>query len=368
MTYEQFITTEPERQPEHMDAVIIHGLLEAASDLPYGSPETYGPPPLDRMATLLDQINLASAIRERTRRECPKDVPINIVWYVDDTFMRRFHSRSEANEDNYVNALYPKEMFADNPELQEVFLKAELAKASPTELLITRKVRGIRGVALASLTHLYGNGIEMLDDMRSAVQSHVELFGGTYHEDTKTRYRVKEIIGLKNGDASLRRGLLMTRKRTLATLPDGTIIRERSSFVLRTDEASIFTDEDILKLKSVDLSNPRYQDELVAAAQLDETVATLLESNEFSQAIPLATTIYAYNPETAARIRVRDEALRLARREKFLAEAPTLARIMDGSLALPDLPRSETEDISDDKGNTIHFVRSYENEQGATEE
>lgn len=299
-------------------------LLERSSHLPKGEPYGYGATPLDRMATLGSQRELALTLQEYTL-SIPDDVPLTVADYVHRTFMGRFYGRAEANEENYTTSLRTKEDYANNKVVQEIIARGELGFASPTELLVLRELLGIRSVELACVTHPYGERMDMLEEMRDVVAQHVTLCGGEYNPDPSTRFRVKEVIGLAEGDKSFSNGLLMTRKRTLAMLPDGTTIRERSSFVLRTDEQSLINKEDIEALKNVDLSHLDYQDKLVEAAHLDEVARILLKSNLYSQAIPISTTIYAFNEATAQEIHERDHEQLLKRRAEFAKHYPILA-------------------------------------------
>ena len=321
----------------HTNVLYIDNLISAADRLPHGDPFTYGATPLDRMTTLSQQIDVANTLQEFMSYGLPDEIPGSVKEYVRRTFVKRFHGRAAANEENYTTALKSKDELAKDQRLTAIITRAELGQASPTELLITRSLLGIRSVELACLTHPYGEPERMriLPVMRDAVKQHIELFGGAYQQNPETRYRVKEIIALENDKTNFRDGLLMTRKRTLATLSDGTVIRERSSFVLRTDEDSMLTEADIAALMAVDLKDPLYQDELVKAARLDEIAEILLDTDTFTQAIPISSTIYAYNPTTTAMIQERDEKLSQERRIEFARLWPNLAEAAQKGITLP---------------------------------
>ena len=303
--------------------------LAASHELPKGEPNTYGATPLDRMVTLQQQLELARELQELTYRNIPDDVPIELIDYVHTTFAARFHSRAEANEENYMTALVSKDAFASDESILSMFERGELGQASPSELLKIRELRGIRSVELACLTHPYGERITQLPEMREVVSKHVELLGGSYYEDPTTRYRVKEFVGQSRGSNVFEEGVLMTRKRTLGLMPDGTIIRERSSFVLRLDDASPFSAEEISKMKAVDTSKPNWQQELTQVGQLDEAAKILLDSDEFSLAIPISSTIYAYNPATARVIEERNKEASEARRALFAQQHPVISAAMN---------------------------------------
>jgi hypothetical protein len=112
-------------------------------------------------------------------------------------------------------------------------------------------------------------------------------------------------------------------------MPDGTIIRERSSFVLRLDDAMPITDEEREALGSVDLKSKDWQDELVKVGKLDILADTLMKMNEYSLAIPIATTIYAYNPNTAQLIKERDARKLAEEKAQFAKEYPIIAAAMN---------------------------------------
>lgn len=300
--------------------------LMKSNKLPHGEPMTYGATPLDRMTTLQQQFELSRTLQELTYRDIPDDVPMEIIDYVHTTFATRFNNRAEANEENYVTSLNVGEEYESD--IQAMFKRGELGQASPSELLLIRQLRGIRSVELACLTHPYGKRLESLPDMREAVHQHVELLGGTYYDDPETRYRVKEIVGYEKGKEKLDKGVLMTRKRTLGVMPDGTVIRERLSYVLRLDDKTTFTQDDAEALNGIDLSKSNWQEELMRVGKFDEVAATLLLMDEFSFVIPISTTIYAFNSETACLIEKRDAKMLARRRALFAKQNPVLSAAM----------------------------------------
>lgn len=294
-----------------------------------GDPLTWGATPLDRMSTLQQQLKLVIDLQEFTYRDIPDDIDMEIIDFVHTTFAARFHGRAEANEENYMTSLNATDAVF-SPEVIEMFIRAEHGHALPAELLLTRELKGIRSVELACLTHPYGKRInEHLEVMRNSVKEQVEFMGGSYYDEPETRYRVKEIIGYDKDEEKFDKGLLMTRKRTMGMMPDGTIIRERSSFVLRLDDAMPITDEEREALGSVDLKSKDWQDELVKVGKLDILADTLMKMNEYSLAIPIATTIYAYNPNTALLIEERDARKLAEDKALFAKEYPIIAAAMN---------------------------------------
>ncbi|MES2630774.1 MAG: hypothetical protein V4611_02365 [Patescibacteria group bacterium] len=289
-------------------------MLTVLENTPRGEPSTFGATPLDVMATLQQQRDLLIDLQRMTYA-IPTGVPLVIADYVHETFRSRFFNRGIANDENYTSALLNKMHYIDKPQLQLRIERAEHGLASPGELLLIRDLLGIRSVELACLSHPYGTTIDgtriedALPEMRNAVRVGVELMGGSYFDEPKTEYRVKASVGDSHNEFTHSDGLLMTRKRILAKMPDGTIIKERSSFVLRIDADSPVTKEEFQAMRALDAKSRDWQEDMVRAGGLDEIASVLLEMDEHSYAIPVSSTIYAFNPETTKKINQRDEAL-----------------------------------------------------------
>lgn len=296
--------------PEHSELgvcpltsrVAIEEILAA----PKGEMRTHGATPLDRVATLAQQLELRLDLQELTYRNIPDGAPFAINVYIHDIFTRRFNRRGEANEDNFVTSLH----HSDYGELLEPAVVAMVDRArhglaSPAELLLVREQLGTRSIELACLTHPYGTNIDvLLDDMRFAIEYAVMLYEGEYFHAPETIYCVKEAVDEFSDMPDFTNGVLMTRKRTMGKLSDGTVIKERSSFVLRTDEASGF-DQSILKRLQAELAQDRTLDWkkwLVEEGYVDMLAADLLASDDYTRAIPVSTTAYAFNPETTRQV------------------------------------------------------------------
>ncbi|MFZ1302182.1 MAG: hypothetical protein WAQ27_06455 [Candidatus Microsaccharimonas sp.] len=294
----------------------------AALNLP-GEPKTFGATPLDQLATIEQQYELLNSLSILVQN-APSDVPAEVAEYVRETFRNRFVARGLANDENYNTALLSSSQYEDNPEVMELIERAKRGFASPAELLLVRQLLGIRSVELACVTHPYGRRMGILvDDMRPAVRAGILLMGGEYYEESDPRLRIKEVIlanvpledmpavyGLSNrerlkvaeqyGGVA---GILLTRKRTVGKMPDGTVIRERSSFVLRGDSLTL-NPGDLQAL--IEHESETWEDTAVTAVKLDQLVLRLLSMNQYSRAIPISSTIYASNDEVAARIRERE--------------------------------------------------------------
>jgi hypothetical protein len=121
----------------------------------------------------------------------------------------------------------------------------------------------------------------------------------------------------------------MTRKRTIAIMPDGTLIKERSSFVLRTDVVGLITAGDIEAMKNIDPDDPNWGELVAKAGYLDIAAKMLLEADEHSIAIPVSSTIYASHPETARLVRAQQEQLLTQTRKELEKERQLIKEQQD---------------------------------------
>lgn len=292
-------------------------LLATAEQAPKGRLDTYGATPLDHQLAAAQQWGLLDNLKPLVYTEIPEETPDHIAEYMKDTFEARFHKRGIANHENLLTALHPYEATGDDPELDALVERALMGHASPAEVLIARELLGIRSAELACLSHPYGKRIEYLDEMRDAVRESVEMLGGVYDEDPETRFRVKGTVGMVYDHVDeVSKGFFMTRKRTLGMMPDGTTIRERTSFVLRTEYNGVpFVD--LAEIRRLDPQSPTWQEDAVRAGDLDTIAAELMEADAFNLAIPVSTTIYAFNYETADAISQRSKEEHDARVEEL---------------------------------------------------
>ncbi len=291
-------------------------LIEAVSNLPKGEHDSYGATPLHRSRTLKQQIELETTLRKRTYN-VPTGVSMWIANSIQNTFAQRFHKRAEANEENYETSLSDGREYLPIAGVKEMYIRSELGEASPGELLMTRKMKRIRSIELACLTHPYGNGIEMLEPMRDAVKTSVDFLGGTYNENPENIYRVKDAI--KHEETGEVLGYLMTRKHVLGMMPDGTEIRERSSFFLQIEAPTI------IEMLGEDMESAMNEYETIGQLlKLDDISAAFLQYDQFSAAIPISSTIYAFNRFDAAEIEQKAIETRQAEAKKFAKKYPLL--------------------------------------------
>jgi hypothetical protein len=276
-------------------------LLGEVMAVPAGEVTTYGATPLDRMLTLSQQLQAKQDFLKLTYR-IPKDVPIEIATHVHDSFGRRFDARGAANDENFVTSIMYERQDELDPTILDMVQRATTGHASPAELLLVRESMGIRSVELACLTHPYGTNIEILEDMRTAVELAILSVGGKLFDTPKVRYAVKESIGDDPDAFDTQLGLLMTRKRIIGVLPDGTEIRERSSFILRTDSKSYLPDEIRDMLDSIAGDDPEWKAKAGTDENLTVYLGQLLSGNHYAFAIPISSTAYAFNEKTAKEV------------------------------------------------------------------
>lgn len=311
-------------------------VFERAKLIPKGTPLTFGATPLGYIRMIDQQRDVLDVLRERVYRQVPGEISPDIATFVQNTFESRFNSRGMANHDNYESSLVKRDLYSDNPFIVEMIDRAEEGVASPVELLVVRSLLGIRSVELACLTHPYGKNIEDLEIMRDVTRDSVELLGGTYHENPETRFRVKGVVRegeTSSGNGSGRIvGVLMTRKRTLGTLPRGTTIRERTSFVLRLDDPRVVSEEQLESIRGIDVGYGDWTDEILKAGNLSEVATKLMEDDIYSLAVPISSTIYAFNLGTAEKIAAKQAEQKEAIRKESQRELENYPAIQKAML------------------------------------
>ncbi|MFI5212486.1 MAG: hypothetical protein ACHQTE_00815 [Candidatus Saccharimonadales bacterium] len=262
---------------------------------------TVGRPQTARM-----QARVFNELCRRTINSAPPDVSHLLQQYVLNSIMNRFHERALRNHESYFERLKQDDEDV-KPEYSEMFERAKAGLATPEELLIVRDIYGMRSIELARLTHPYGQRIDQLERMRSAVAHGIERSAGivyTSDEDMDVKYKLRTLS--RDADAPeeiLQEGFLMTRRRKFGLHGDDTFIHERSSFIVRTDAASGLNPDLISEMRHVNLSDEdTWMQDLSVAGKLDQVIPPLLASNNFKSIIPVSTTIYAYNKATGEEI------------------------------------------------------------------
>jgi len=291
-------------------------LLEKVSSIPRGKPDTYGATPLDQSAAYEQQRELLEVLLELVNTNVDKIIPHEIREYMQGTFVMRFQGRADANQEKLLTALRSVEDFAHNPIALDMIQASILGHASPAELILVRGMLGMSGIEVGCVSHPYGKRIEEVAVMRQVVSDSIVLLGGDIIDDPEPRYKLKGVVVDETmetmSSATDSQAFLMTRKRDVGRMPDGTIIRERTSFILRGDAYAI-PYENLQAIRALDPKSPTWQADVVRVGNLDGIAAALLKVDAFRLVIPVSSTIYAFNPKTIAEI----EKKQLAAREEF---------------------------------------------------
>jgi len=309
-------------------------LMALVGQLPSGDALTYGATPLNQVVTLEQQYHTRLDLRKGVFL-LPDGVPLAIASYATHTFDNRFFGRGSANNENFFSALRFTEIESFDDETRKMIERGELGHASPGELILIRDLLGIRSVELACLTHPYGENIDpYLTDMRKSVRKAVVLLGGEWHQDPTPVFSVKESVDefgeVQNlNELDVPSGILMTRKRDLATLPDGSMIRERSSFVVRTDK-----DSELYKLlgpeamkQLSEIQNLPSDQAALQFALFEPFIKELLDNDKWTEAIPISTTIYDFNKETERLVELALEQVKADRKRYFDEHNPSISGI-----------------------------------------
>lgn len=328
--YEQAWFSRDETFPDELLPAIDLRILAAH---PYSTSLDWGATPLNTYhdpALINQQEQVRDKLEQRSLEVPPEvgEIPPEIQRYVAQNFMSRFNGRTMANIDNFSRRLRSNLAEFDMQD-RMVLTKAMWGQANPAELLHVRCAFGMASVELGCLSHPYGvlTDQDKLDDMRDSVRGAISLFGGELaiketdettggFEDLEEGLDGRDVFAIKRADNTqysgdqmhhLQKVFLVTRKRNLGLLPDGSIIRERSSFIVRIDEDSKYDQEIAAKMRKVRLTyNERAMERLARISEIDRLLPPMIANREFGTVIPLSTTVYAFNRLTDERIKARD--------------------------------------------------------------
>lgn len=247
------------------------------------------------------------------------EIPDDIQRYVAESFLWRFNGRTMANIDNFSRRLHADATQFDAAD-RMVLEKAMWGQATPAELMYARCKFGMASIELGCITHPYGAYTDNLEEMQDAVREAMEMFGAQPlgRDELENVFKVKWADNMANGkkkSSTVQRAFMVTRKRNYGELPDGTTIRERSSFIVRIDPDSDFDQKIAQNMQKVHLvHNPDAMKHLAIAGKIDQTIPPFIRDKVFGTVIPLSTTMYAFNRTTEERIQERDQ----MRREELL--------------------------------------------------
>lgn len=304
-------------------------LLDLAACAPKGgSAETWGATPTDIQSSLSSQAKLIHTFARRfTVPHNLQDTSPVISEYMQSSFLERFVSRCVANDEKYRRSLSPTpfdeegDIMAEQRRVEE---RVASGTASIAEILAIQSIRSIGAIEIGSLTHPYGANIEYIESMRKSAENTIKLFGGEVFEDPEDVYSISDVI---NVDASaltgesaeiykrlttrekLQRrheyggtaGLLMTRKRTIGELPDGTKVRQRTSFIL-TEKSGLIDEGKLNTYASTEVCEHWGREAINSVDGVSEMIKLYLNTDSYKNVIPVSTTMYAFNEELVDRI------------------------------------------------------------------
>lgn len=279
--------------------------IERIRFIPRGEPLTFGATPLDAQGAYKQQAKLLQKLEKLVVEDVDESIPEELREYMRGTFAQRFWGRADANSEKYRTALRTDADCWNDPAVMEMIARAKQGFASPGELILVGEALGMQGIELGCVSHPYGKRIEWVDTMRQVVHESIVALGGTPLNNEETRFRVRGVVGGPMWQAHEFDGFLMTRKRNIGRMPNGTIIRERTSFILRADMEGIIPEECLEAMRQLDPKSPTWRADLVAAGNLDVISEALLSMRAFSVVLPVSSTIYAFNKEREAEIQAR---------------------------------------------------------------
>ena len=297
----------------------IPPFLDVYRDNPRGLPDTWGAVPLVNTRPILEQqqaidTKLRKLFRKKQR---PKYVNNLLGDYIETVHLARAQHRLMRNRDSFA---YRANYKASVPfELLDVASAAIDGSASPAELLYMRQFWRMPSVELGSLTHPYGKRMKPhLEDMRDAVDGAINLHGGTLYETEAERmnprdksdfleslveYEVKGTDESVVHGESQPHGIHMTRKSRIGSLPDGTEVVERSSFIIRCEALPDALQRAVQSIQDERMYRVResaseedftpWTEEMMRIPGFLKHVAGLLSNDDHEAAIPVSTTVVA---------------------------------------------------------------------------
>ncbi|HRN97638.1 MAG TPA: hypothetical protein PLZ58_04295 [Candidatus Saccharibacteria bacterium] len=248
--------------------------------------------------------------------------------YVETMFLARDANRTTNNSYSISDMLHGK-LLETNSEVQDMYERASLGKASPLELLNILELLGMGSIELARLTHLYGYRLEHLETMRQVIRDMITEKNGEVFDDPPEELRVVAFDRSVTASAMVENALTVKRKR-LVGLVGETRIYERTSFIIRIDEISDFNPELAQKIRQI------VTDETIDMQldpEIEAEIRRLVEGNDLISTIPLSTTVYAQNPATQESIERKNKLAKNRAKQEAMRHFPELSRIALGGEA-----------------------------------
>lgn len=272
------------------------------------TPLAYSPAIMAQQRTVKQEIQKLFDLRHR-----PTNISPEVADYIIDLNLARTIRREIKNTDSYIYRGNDQLTQPEFTKFDELVERALMGQAAPAELLFLAHILQIPTIELASLTHPYSQRIELLEEMRSAVEEAVYIMDGTITPSGDVTYAIKGSDNPHRPDAI--RALHMTRKRSIGNTNDQTNVMERSSFVVLVDKLDLSVAAAIRAVPYQD--NPNWSTRVFKASKLQHVVPQLLAENHYDIAIPVSTTVVAINNELQRQLMT--EAAKASKRKRYLA-------------------------------------------------
>lgn len=275
-----------------------------SNEHPYARPrpDTWAASPIgvDQASVSRHQATLVLTLAERAehaahRLKLPKD--LRDFLYI--SVMQRFHHESALNHQSYSQRLnsaaegFPLELLS-------AYDHSARGDALPGELIDVRSALGMPSVELAKLSHPCEVTNQELGKMNRAVRSAVEVHGGEFLEDAPKLTAIScDATFFDQDNANY---IIMNRSKNIARLPDGTLVRERSQFIVRIGglhELSLDASNSLRRLiRSTGLKTDGWQQLVVDIDGLNDALERAYNESNYGVVIPMSTTVFAVNAET----------------------------------------------------------------------
>lgn len=251
-------------------------------------------------------------LRERISRSLRDRSPL-IRTFAENNFLGRFARRLDRNQ-----ASYDTRLVRDIPaHLQDTHDRVLIGDGSPKDALVVMSELRMRSIELARLTH---PSIDMqdnpdLDGMHEEIYDAVTMLGGEFHEDAVPTYELSNLdtnvppekVAKDKAPvehAAVREGMMATVKRHIGTMPDGTKVIQRTSYIIDLNELPVEITHAIRSVNTLESKNPLQA--VSEAAQVDILLPHLIgRGSEEKSIIPVSTTIFAHNEAIAEIIKNR---------------------------------------------------------------
>lgn len=255
---------------------------------------TWGATPLHFSS---NQMVIYHELKQRIHNSAPESTPDDVKEFVLQHFMSRFFQRQDRNAKSFEDRNPGIDINNLEKPHQDILMAAIEGMSNPNDLLKLLTTLDMPSIELARLTHSYGQHMETLGDMRQAIDFAIENNGGRIIEDdSMTTYGV-DGGHIRDKGENIEIGFLMKRKRVRGILPDGTVVIERSTFVLRVDKESPLDQDIARQFRGIKIDkNPDWNKQVMEIIEANNLIPRVLVNDEFDIAIPLSTTTYAFNP------------------------------------------------------------------------